>query len=70
MQKIRKGNDPEKRPEPQRFYGRPADRSYSAFKDFILSMAAALGAENNLTENELRLGWKHFWGGSDGDKKS
>ena len=60
----------ENNPEPRRFYGRPADSSYSAFKDFILGMAAALGGENNLTEDELRLGWKRFWGGTDVDKKS
>jgi hypothetical protein len=70
MQEIKKSNDPEKRPEPQRFYGRPADSSFEAFKDFIVLMTDALGGENNLTEDELRLGWNRFWGGTDVDKQS
>ncbi len=45
----------------RRFYARPADRSFEAYREFILGMTAALGGENDVTEEELREGWQEFW---------
>jgi hypothetical protein len=52
-----------KRSEPRRFYGRPADRSLQAYKDFILGMTLALNpdAKDEITEDEWRQSWQEFW---------
>ncbi len=47
------------------FFSRPADRSFAAYKEFLRGMTAALGGEDNLTEEELRQSWREFWGESD-----
>lgn len=49
---------------PRRFYGRPADQSLEAFKDFIRSMALDLKseAEDEPTEAQWRSAWQAFWG--------
>ncbi len=39
------------------FFARPADRSLEAFKDWINSMAAAVGATDEISEEE----WQAFW---------
>jgi hypothetical protein len=50
--------------EPRRFYGRPADRSLQAYKDFIRGMALALNpdAQDDMTELQWRKSWQAFWG--------
>jgi hypothetical protein len=54
--------EPTKRSEPRRFYGRPADRSLQAYKDFILGMTLALTqAKDEITEDEWRRAWQEFW---------
>jgi hypothetical protein len=50
---------------PQRHYSRPPNRSFEAYCDFILGMTAALGVENDLTEEKLREGWRQFWQAAD-----
>ena len=52
-----------KRSEPRRFYGRPADRSLQAYKDWILGMTLALNpdAKDEMTEDEWRRAWQEFW---------
>lgn len=47
--------------EPRRFYARPADRSFEAYREFILGMTEALGGENDVAEEELREAWREFW---------
>ncbi len=46
-------------------FSRPADRSFAAYKEFLRGMTAALGGEDNLTEEELRQSWREFWSESD-----
>jgi hypothetical protein len=55
--------EPTKRSEPRRFYGRPADRSLHAYKDFILGITLALNpdAKDEITEDEWRQAWQEFW---------
>ena len=54
---------PTKRSEPRRFYGRPADGSLQAYKDFILGMTLALNpcADDDMTEDEWCQAWQEFW---------
>ena len=47
--------------EPRRFYARPADRSFEAYKNFLDYMTTSLGGEQNMTEDELRQAWHDFW---------
>jgi hypothetical protein len=54
-----------RKPEPTRFYARPEDRSFAACKEFILAMAAALGGENDLSDDELQEAWQEFWATAD-----
>jgi hypothetical protein len=55
--------EPTRHSEPRRFYGRPADRSLPAYKDFILGMTLALNpaAKDELTEAQWREAWEEFW---------
>jgi hypothetical protein len=46
---------------PQRFYSRPADRSYEAYKEFLGYLTTSLGGENDMAEDELREAWLDFW---------
>ncbi len=48
-------------------FGRPADRSFAAYKVFIEEMTTALGAEKNASEDQLRQGWRRFWETDDSD---
>jgi hypothetical protein len=52
-----------KHSEPRRFYGRPANRSLQAYKDFVLGMTLALNpdAKDEMTEDEWRRAWEEFW---------
>ena len=52
---------------PRRFYGRPADQSLEAFKDFIRGLTLALNpdAADEPTEEEWRSAWKAFWGSAE-----
>lgn len=45
--------EPTKHSEPRRFYGRPADRSLQAYKDFVLGMTLALNpaSKHDMTKN-------------------
>ena len=52
---------------PRRFYSRPADQSFAAYRDFILGMIAALGAKNDLTEEKLLAGWRRFWAAAESE---
>ena len=56
--------EPTKHSEPRRFYGRPADRSLQAYKDFILGVTLALNpaAKDDMTEEQWRESWQAFWG--------
>jgi hypothetical protein len=56
--------EPTKHSEPRRFYGRPADRSLQAYKDFVLGMTLALNpaAKDDMTEEQWRESWQAFWG--------
>jgi hypothetical protein len=56
--------EPTKHSEPQRFYGRPADRSLQAYKIFVLGMTLALNlaAKDDMTEEQWQESWKAFWG--------
>ncbi len=49
------------------FFSRPADRSLAAFKDWINGMAAALGANDEISEAEWQREWQAFWAGADGN---
>ena len=59
------GIPPRSDASPQLYYARPADRSFEAYRDFILGMTAALGVENDVTDEELREGWRQFWGAAE-----
>jgi hypothetical protein len=52
---------------PQRFYGRPANRSLQADKDFVRGMTLALNpnAPDNLTEDAWQREWQQFWSAAD-----
>ncbi len=50
---------------PRRFYARPADRSFEAYKAFLEYMAESLGIAQDLREDELRRGWQKFWEAAD-----
>jgi hypothetical protein len=56
--------EPTKHSEPRRFYGRPADRSLQAYKDFVLGMTLALNpaAKDDMTEEQWWESWQAFWG--------
>jgi hypothetical protein len=53
---------------PRRFYGRPADQSFEAFKDFVRAFTLALNpeAKDEPTEEQWRQAWKAFWGTASG----
>jgi hypothetical protein len=55
--------EPTKHSELRRFYGRPADRSLQAYKDFIRGMTLALDpdAKDDMTEARWQQAWKEFW---------
>lgn len=54
----------EKQFTPHRVYARPADRSLAAYKDFILTILAAVNPEatDDHTEEWWREAWQEFWG--------
>jgi hypothetical protein len=52
-------------PEPRRFYARPADRSFEAYKEFLGYLTTSLGGENDMAEGELREAWLDFWQSAD-----
>ncbi len=54
---------------PRRFYARPADRSFEAYKAFLESMAESLGIKQDLSEDELRRGWLKFWEAADSEAR-
>jgi hypothetical protein len=49
------------------FYGRPQDRSYEAFVEFIDAMVSRLApnAKDVMTEEKMRASWKKFWKNAD-----
>ncbi len=53
---------------PHRLYVRPADRSLAAYKEFILTILAAVNpdATDDHTEEWWREAWREFWGAADG----
>jgi hypothetical protein len=55
--------EPTKHSEPRRIYGRPADRSLQAYKNFIRHMTLALNpdAKDDMTEEQWRQAWEEFW---------
>jgi hypothetical protein len=55
--------EPTKGSERRRFYGRPADRSLRAYRDFILGMTLAVNpnAKDDMTEDEWQQAWEEFW---------
>ncbi len=52
---------------PRRFYARPTDRSFEAYKAFLESMAESLGIKQDLSEDELWRGWQKFWEAADSE---
>ncbi len=52
---------------PRRFYARPADRSFVAYKQSLECMANSLGISQNLSEDELRRAWQKFWEAADSE---
>jgi len=46
---------------PQRFYGRPANRSFEAYKEFLGYLTTSLGGESDMSEDELLEAWRDFW---------
>jgi hypothetical protein len=46
---------------PQRFYSRPANRSFEAYKEFLGYLTTSLGGESDMSEDELREAWRDFW---------
>ncbi len=53
------------REQPRRFYARPVDRSFEAFRDFVDYMTSSLGGEHDMSEDELRQAWRDFWASAD-----
>jgi hypothetical protein len=51
------------RAEPHRFYSRPTDRSFPAFKAFVDYMTTSLDLAPDVSEDELREAWREFWEG-------
>ncbi len=47
--------------KPRRFYARPANRSFEAYRDFLDFLTASLGGETDTAEDELREAWRDFW---------
>jgi hypothetical protein len=48
----------------EKIYGRPADDSLQAYKDFIISFTARLTGkpeDDDTTEEEWVASWKKFW---------
>ncbi len=45
----------------RRFYARPADRSFEAYKAFLECMAESLGIAQDWSEDKLRRGRQKFW---------
>jgi hypothetical protein len=56
--------------EPRRFYCRPADRSFAAFKAFHQYITASLGITEDVTDDQLRQAWHSFWAAADGGEAS
>ena len=54
---------PKNDPKPTRTFGRPADRSFEAFKQFVNDFADALGIPKNppLSEAKAEQAWRRFW---------
>jgi hypothetical protein len=46
---------------PQRFYGRPANRSFEAYKEFLGYLTTSLGGESDMSEDKLLEAWRDFW---------
>ena len=44
------------------FTGRPKDRSFQAFKEFLEAAGSALGVERTLPDEELLESWRSMWG--------
>ena len=54
--------------------GRPSDASFQAYKDFVMSITAALtgnspNADTSLTEDEWWEGYENFWKDKATDKR-
>ncbi len=49
-------NERNQRGGSRRFYARPLDRSFEAYKAFLESMAESLGIAQDQSEDELRRG--------------
>jgi hypothetical protein len=47
--------------QPRRFYARPADRSFEAYKAFLEYLTASLGGKFDLSEDDLHRAWREFW---------
>ncbi len=52
----------------RRFYARPTDRSFEAYKQFLECMADSLGIAQDLSEDKLRRGWQKFWEAAGSDR--
>lgn len=53
--------------QPRRFYFRPADESFAAYKDWITGITLALGGslDGEITEKEWHEAWRRFWASAD-----
>jgi hypothetical protein len=49
-------------------FTRPGDKSFEAYKEWILRLTERLGAEKILSDEELRAGWERFWSKAKGKK--
>ena len=43
------------------YFGRPKDKSFEAFKEWIDDVSEHLGAEDDITDEQLRKDWVEFW---------
>ncbi len=52
---------------PRRVYARPADRSLQAYKDFILTILAAVSPDaiDDQSEEQWQAAWQKFWNAAD-----
>lgn len=43
--------------------GRPVDKSFEAYKEFVHEISANLGVamDKKATEEQLKKGWQEFW---------
>lgn len=47
---------------PGGFTGRPRDRSFQAYKEFMDAVASALGIKGKVSEESLLKSWRESWG--------